>query len=173
MRQTEEDRPKPQIARIPYFDGLSQEVCRIANVVNVRCVFNAPRMLQHLYNVKDQLAEDTVRNAVYSIKCKTCKKEYIGETQRAIGVRKKEHQSTVRLADFFKSAIAEHVHSEDPVDEVEWSGMKVIDRAGKKIERKVREAMHIHRNKPDINRDGGVEHSSEWTTILNYYMHCR
>ena len=58
------------------------------------------------------------------------------------------------------SAIAEHVHSEDPVHEVEWNSMKVIDRAGKKIERKVREAMHIHSNKPEINRDGGIEHSS-------------
>ena len=94
--------------------------------------------------------------------------EYIGETQRAIGVQKKEHQSAVRLVDFSKSAIAEHVHSEDPVHEVEWNSMKVIDRAGKKIERKVREATHIHRNKPGINRrDGGIEHSSVWTTILN------
>ena len=93
--------------------------------------------------------------------------EYIGETQRAIGVRKKEHQSAaVRLADFSKSVIAEHVHSEDPVHEVEWNSMKVIDCASKKIESKVREAMHIHRNKPGINRDGGIEHSSVWTTIL-------
>ena len=92
MRQTsqsEEDQPKPQIARIPYIDGLSQEVRRIASVANVRCVFNMPRTLQHLYNVKDRLAEDTVRNAVYSIKCKTCKMEYIGETQRAIGCPEK------------------------------------------------------------------------------------
>ena len=170
MRQTsqlEEDRPKPQIAHFLYNDGQSQEVCRIASVANVRCVLNMPRTLQHLHNVKDRLAEDTVRNAVYSIKCKTCKIEYIGETQRAIGVRKKEHQSAVRLADFSKSAIAEHVHSEDPVHEVEWSSMKVIDRAGKKIERKVREAMPIHRNKPGINGDGGIEHSSVWTTIFN------
>ena len=64
--------------------------------------------------------------------------EYIGETQRSIGVRKKEHQSAVRLADFSNSAIAEHVHSEDPVHDEERSSMKVIDRAGKKIERKVR-----------------------------------
>ena len=57
--------------------------------------------------------------------------ENIGETQRAIGVRKKEHQSAVRLADFPKSPIAEHAHSEDPVHEVEWNSMKVIDLAGK------------------------------------------
>ena len=64
------------------------------------------------------------------------------------------------VADFSKSAIAEQVHSEDPVHEVEWNSMKVIDRAGKKIERKVREAMLIHSNKPEINTDGDIEHSS-------------
>ena len=129
------------------------------------CVFYTPRTLQHACNVKDRLSEDTVRNGVYSIKCQTCKMEYIGETQRATGVRKKE-QSAVRLAEFSKSPVAEHVHKEDPVHDEERSRMKVIDRAGKKIERKIREAMHIHSNKPEINRDG-TEHSSVWTTILN------
>ena len=93
--------------------------------------------------------------------------EYIGETQGEIGVRKKEHLSAVRLADFSKSAIGEHLHSEDSVHNVEWGSMKVIDRAGKKIERKVRKFMHFHRKKPEINRDGGIEHSSVGTTILN------
>ena len=39
-----------------------------------------------------------------------------------------------------------------------------------KNERKVREAIHIHRSQPEISRDSGIEHSSVWTTILSYHI---
>ena len=81
--------PKIQTVRIPFVDGLSQEVRRLARKADVRCAFYQPDTLRHLYQAKDRLPTETKTHAVYSVKCKTCDMEYVGETQRALKVRKK------------------------------------------------------------------------------------
>ena len=52
--------------------------------------------------------------------------------------------------------------------EIDWQGMKAIDRARWKRERKVREAFHIQKRKPQLNRDGGIERSTIWNAIINF-----
>ena len=43
-----------------------------------------------LYCAKDPLPKEASTHVVYSVKCKTCKDEYVGETKRALSVRKKD-----------------------------------------------------------------------------------
>ena len=80
-----------EIARIPYVDGLSQEIRRIAIMADVRCSFFMPNTLPSLYQAKDSLPQETTTNAVYSVTFKTCDSEYIGEKKCAIQIREKEH----------------------------------------------------------------------------------
>ena len=88
---------KIQTVRIPFVDGLSQEVRRLARKADVRCAFYQPDTLRHLYQAKDRLPAETKTHAVFSVKCKTCDMEYVGETQRALKVRKKEHENAIVL----------------------------------------------------------------------------
>ena len=90
----------------------------------------------------------------------------IGETKHAIRIREKEHRDAVRLGQCAKSAVAEHVHSSVVPHEVDWSNLQVLDRAGRKMERKIREAFHIYKRKPVMNRDTGVDSSQTWNAIL-------
>ena len=60
------DQPKMEIARIPYVDGLSQEIRRIARTAGVRCSLFMPNTLRSLYQAKDSLPQETTTNAVYS-----------------------------------------------------------------------------------------------------------
>ena len=94
---------------------------------------------------------------VYAVKCKMCDAEYVGGTQRALGVRVKEHRDAIRLGHDSKSVIAEHVHNQDPPHEMDWERLKIIDYACRRSDCKVREAFHIHRRNPTIDRDGGIE----------------
>ena len=103
---------------------------------------------------------------MYSVKCKTCDDEYVGETQRAVDVRRKEHSAAIRLGQCSKSAISEHVHDQQSPHEMDWSSLRVIDRACQQRERKVREAFHIDQRKPQINRDTGIERSAVWNAVL-------
>ena len=100
-----------ETANIPFIDGLSQEIRRIARSVDVRCAFSMPDTTRPLYSVKDQLPLVSTTHAVYSLTCGTCKQEYIGETLRAVWVRCKEHRSVICNANDKASAVAEHVLS--------------------------------------------------------------
>ena len=51
--------------------------------------FFSPNTLGSLYNAKDPLPRGSVTHAVYSVKCKTCDDEYVGETRRAVDVSAK------------------------------------------------------------------------------------
>ena len=79
-------------------------------------------------------------------------------------VNMKEHYDAIRLGQSSKSAIAEHGLSMP--HEIDWQGMKAIDRARWKRERKLREAFHIQKRKPQLNCDGGVERSTIWNAII-------
>ncbi len=164
--RVELDQPKLITTSIPFIDGLSQEVRRIARTAGIRCAFSTPSTLSALYSVKDTLPKDTRTHAVYSLQCNTCKEEYIGETLRAVGVRRKEHCDAIRLGQFQKSAVAEHVHNKATPHEIDWSSLQVIDTAFRQTERKIREAMHIHKRKPALNRDQGIERSTVWNAVL-------
>ena len=153
-------------AKIPFIDGLSQIVRRIARTAGVRCAFFAPSTTRPLYSVKDKLPHDLTTNAIYSIKCKTCDDEYVGETLRALQVRAKEHRDAIRLGNTEKSAVAQHVHQQKEPHEIDWNTMSVIDRAQAWRERKLREAFKIHQRQPKMNRDAGLEHPKTWHSIL-------
>ena len=101
------------------------------------------------------------------MKCKTCKDEYVGETKRALSVRKKEHSDAIRLGQCSKSAIAEHVHDHPSPHEMDWSTLQVgVDCARRQVERRVREVFHIYTRLPKINRDSGLERSAVWNAVL-------
>ena len=80
---------KWETARIPYIEEVSQELRRIARLAGIRCVFTAQDTLRSLYVVKDPVPKRSLTHCVYSVKCSTCSDEYIGETKRAVDIRKK------------------------------------------------------------------------------------
>ena len=72
----------------------------------------------------------------------------------------------MRLANWEKSAVAEHVHNQEEPHEIDWGSVRIIDRAQGRTERKIRESVAIQRNKPLMNRDDGIERSNTWNAIL-------
>ena len=79
-------------------------------------------------------------------------------------MRKKEHCYAIRLGRTEKSAIAEHVHN--TLHEIDWESLSIIDRASWERERKMREALHIGKMKPSMNRDTGIERSAIWNAVI-------
>ena len=50
--------------------------------------------------------------------------------------------------------------------EMDWSTLQVVDRARRQVKRRVREAFHIYKRQPTINRDSGLERSAVWNAVL-------
>ena len=102
-----------------------------------------PDMLTSMYNAKDRLPKGRETHVVYSIECKTCGGQYIGETQCSLPVREKEHREAVRLANQEKPAVAEHVYKQITPHEIDWNNIKILDRAVRLGKQREKSGSHL------------------------------
>ena len=49
---------------------------------------------------------------------------------------------------------------------MDWSTLQVVDCACWQVEHRVREAFHIYKRQPKINRDSGLQRSAVWNAVL-------
>ena len=158
-------------AKIPFIDGLNQEVWRIARTAGIRCAFFAPST-RPLYCVKDKLPRDLTTNAIYSIKCKTCDEKYVSEIKlhlRALQLRAKEHRDAIRLGNTEKSAIKRSMFTSRMSRmkltgiQCQWSTEPKLGGNGS-CERRLKSI----KGSQKMNRDAsaGLEHSKTWHSIL-------
>ena len=106
-------------------------------------------MKNNLVRPKDRTIKEKKSGAIYLIKCETCSKEYIGETSRPLGKRIDEHR---RLT---SSAIREHMDTTGHT--IDWQNVKILEREQHDMKRKIKEAIHIRKRKPALNRDLGID----------------
>ena len=92
--------------------------------------------------MKDPLPKEKLTGVVYQIPCQ-CGKVYVGEMQRHLETRIKEHRDASTKGDTWKSAIADHQW--DQQHQVDWDGTRVLDRATRPIQLKVKETFNTHR----------------------------
>ena len=78
----------------------------------------------------------------------------------------KEHRDACNKGDMWKSAVAEH--QQDQQHQVDWDGTRVLDRAARPVQLKVKEALHIERTPANnsLNRDGGYKLPGCWIATM-------
>ena len=85
---------------------------------------------------------------------------------RSLETRCKEHRDAIRLAQCTKSAVADHVLSEEHSQphEIDWQSVRILGRAQRITERRMKEAMLIY---PKMNRDiaDGTKLSLEFCSV--------
>ncbi len=149
------EKDRKHLVVLPYAQGVSEKLCRVFKKHNTNVAFKPERTIRNmLVAPKDKPPRDSACGVVYKIECGGCDSEYIGETGRQLGTRLKEHRKSLATGTL-ASAVSEHSMREGhPID---WDSVKIIDRESVDIPRKVREAIHIRRRQPQMNRDGGLE----------------
>ena len=72
----------------------------------------------------------------------------------------------MQQGDTWKSAIAEHQW--DQQHQVDWDGTRVLDRAARPVQLKVKEVLHIERTPTNnrLNQDRGYELPGCWITTM-------
>ena len=149
---------------LPYYGGISERLQRVFNGYGVKVCFKPHQTLrQRLVRPKDKLDKLHKCGVVYNIKCKDCEAEYIGETARRLGTRLKEHRKSVTEVDL-KSAVSEH--SRDAQHHIDWDATRIIDQENNLLRRKIREAIHIRREHPSMNRDQGYQLASVYGAVI-------
>ena len=90
--------------------------------------------------MKNLLPKEKLAGVVYQIPSQ-CRKVYVGEAQRCLKTRINEHRDACTKGDTWKSAIAKHQW--DQQHQVDWNGTRMLDRATRPIQQKIKEALHI------------------------------
>ena len=81
-----------------------------------------------------------------------------------MAVRIKEHTRHTWDSRIDLSAVAEHAAGNG--HEMDWATVKVIDSAKTTQARKVKEALHIARKAPKMNKDQGMILSASWHGVI-------
>ena len=94
--------------RIPYVEGLGEEIRRILKDYKIRTVFKTVDTLGGiLTKVKDPTPPEERPGVIYKISS-ICGDFYVNEIKRTLTTSIKEHKAARRLGTFERSAVAEH-----------------------------------------------------------------
>ena len=108
--------------------------------------------LRNLFKFKDKLTDKFRQSCVvYRLNClePTCKKFYIGQCDRILGLRLQENCRKTTPKTPNKNA--PYIHSEVTGHEIDYNGILIIDRADSKFKLGIKETLHIIESKPELN----------------------
>ena len=112
-----------------------------------------------LVHPKDRTPTEKKKGMVYDTTCNDCGEHYIGETTRTLEKRLGEHQK--QTTSVFRE------HQSQANHEIDWEGVKILDKESVDIKRKIKEAIHIRRECPTLNRDRGYDLPAIFDNLLS------
>ena len=149
------DTPDAHYFKLPYIGNLSHHIknklsklCKefCTGNFNIKLVFN-PFKIKNYFSYKDQIPDDLKSFLVYKFTCASFSSSYIGETCRHFKTRIEEP-----IKKNNKSHIFKHLHSTGTCfGSYNSLCFKMIDKANSKFDLKIKEALHIHWRKPNLN----------------------
>ncbi len=147
---------------IPFVEGVSEKLSRIAKSFGVKTFFSAcPTVSSNLVKMKDPVPNESKAGIVYCMKC-SCGKCYIGQTGRQLNSRLNEHKIAIRKKDD-KNAMAVHLKNADPLHQVTLEETTVLHQEKHWRKREIKEGLYIkmHANSL-VNGNEGSEISDIW-----------
>ena len=139
-------RPKGSIT-LPYVGNTSDAIARTMRKAGITVhlkPFNTLR--SHLVHPKDKVPLEDRAGLVYHIKCGDCSASYVGETERKLQKRIKEHHRTT-------SPVGHHLNYNK--HSINKDSVKVLHQESNWFRRGVAEAIYIEKERPILNRDRG------------------
>ena len=102
-----------------------------------------------------------MKGVVYKVDC-DCGDTYIGETNRTLEVRLKEHKRAVKTQ-LSNNGIAVHVNKTG--HDIQWNSAQVIEQEPMWWKRRYKEALRIQAASNTMNLDQGLQLNSIWSTL--------
>ncbi|XP_045460449.1 uncharacterized protein LOC123670910 [Harmonia axyridis] len=95
LRTTEENKEQKTRIPIPYTKNLSHKITKILKPHNIELVHKPQNQLKEIFTkLKNSTPKSKKSNVVYSIPCKDCDKQYIGQTSQRLHDRLNAHKYT-------------------------------------------------------------------------------
>ncbi len=132
-------RPKGHVT-IPYVQGITEPISRFIRKAGVTAHTKPHTTISKL------LAPEGKCGVIYHLTCQDCYAQYVGETERALKHRLKEHSRD-------SSPVGHHMGFHQ--HKLDTDNIKILDRESRWFQRGVREALQIRSRSPSLNRDRG------------------
>ena len=167
---------------LPYVKGVTERIQRTMRKHNIETPVKPHITIRRLVvHPKDKLEDNHKCGVIYRVNCLSCQQIYLGETGRKLETRIKEHEdettqvtskpktrSTSVSEDTtkFKSAIPEHIRSQNHL--MDFENIEIVDRESGRMSRWIKEAIHIRRKEPIVmNRNEGTYNLARvWDSII-------
>ena len=132
---------------LPFVGNISNAIARSIRKAGVAVHLKPHNTIRgHLVHPKDKIGKLDKAGVVYHVQCPQCESTYVGETERILHKRIKEHHRS-------SSPIGQHAQEhQHPFTEQDVS---VLHQESDWYRRGVAEAIYIASEKPDLNRDRG------------------
>ena len=98
--------------------------------------------------MKDSVPRELRSRVIYKFTCACCNACYIGETLRHFSTRVREHLYSDKFSHIFKHLLS----SERCRQSCSTDCFEILDSAPTKFQLKLKEAMHINWEKPNLNQ---------------------
>ena len=122
-------------------------VNRYCNDLDIKLVFTTFK-LRNIFSVKDSVPRELRSRLIYKFTCACCNACYIGETGHHFSTRVREHLSSDKSSHIFK-----HLQSSERCRQsCSADCFEILDSAPTKFRLKLKEAMHINWEKPNLNQ---------------------
>ena len=133
-RNTDCDRAKGHVT-LPYIGGVTEPISRLIRKTGVSAHVKPHTTIRSiLVAPKDNDHPQDKCGVVYQLTCQDCEASYIGETERALKQRLKEHQKE-------SSKVGHHMGYDK--HKVDSQNIRIVDRDSRWFQRGVREAIQI------------------------------
>ena len=146
---------------IPYTKGIAESIRQICGKYGIQVHFKGNITIkQILMKPKDQDPKDNKSGIIYSYQCNhlNCDEEYIGETSRTLGERRKEH---------LKQPSAIHGHIQQTGHTITEYSFSIIGREDWGQARTIKESIFIMVNNPTLNQNIGKDNLNHiWDRVL-------
>ena len=146
---------------IPYTKGIGKSIKQICGKYGIQVHFRGNTTItQVLMKPKDQDPKDNKSGVIYSYQCNhlDCDEEYIGETSRTLGERRKEH---------LKQPSPIHGHIQQTGHGITEDSFNIIGREDWWQARTIKESIYIRVNNPTLNQNIGKYNLNHmWDRVL-------
>ena len=146
---------------IPYTKGIGKSIKQICGKYGILVHFKGNTTIkQVLMKPKDQDHKHNKSGVIYSYQCNhlDCDEEYIGETSRTLGKRRKEH---------LKQPSPIHRHIQQSGHGITEDSFNIIGREDQGQARTIKESIFIRVNNPTLNQNIGMYNLNHiWDRVL-------
>ena len=150
--QSQPQDPPEATVVLPYTHRVSEPIRRILSPLKIRKCFRPHRTLRNiLTRVKDPTAPEDRAGVVYHIPCQVCTLTYVGQTDRTMTHRLKEHRQALSNGSPSASAVADHAN--DSGHAIAWDYASVIDSSS---QCSALEAWHMRSQPHPLDREHGM-----------------